>query len=83
MNGGAVAATAELAKRAPEDPMNSSTRAPAVLVVTLSIDELRTLVRDVVSEALTQQAPTTSGPPLVDRHELARLLGVSAATITP
>ncbi|MGA7123793.1 MAG: helix-turn-helix domain-containing protein [Polyangiaceae bacterium] len=61
--------------------MNSSTRPPAVVVVTLSIDELRALVRDVVREALTQQAPAASAAPLVDRHELARLLGVSAATI--
>jgi hypothetical protein len=34
-----------------------------------------------VREALTQQAPAASAAPLVDRHELARLLGVSAATI--
>jgi hypothetical protein len=30
--------------------MNGSTRPPAVVVVTLSIDELRALVRDVVRE---------------------------------
>lgn len=61
--------------------MTSSTRPPAVVVVTLSIDELRALVRDVVREALSEQVPAASAVPLVDRHELARLLGVSAATI--
>jgi len=61
--------------------MNSSISPPAVVIVNLSINELRALVREVVREALSQQVPAASAAPLVDRHELARLLGVSAATV--
>jgi hypothetical protein len=57
-------------------------RTPAVLVLALSTDELRSLVRDVVREALSEQEPCAPASPLVSRHELARLLGVSAATVT-
>lgn len=62
--------------------MTAAARTPAVLVLALSADELRSLVREVVREALSEQAPRTPASPLVSRHELARLLGVSAATVT-
>jgi excisionase family DNA binding protein len=61
--------------------MTASSQPPAVLVLSLSVDELRALVREVVREAVSK--PGLAEPsPLVDRHELARLLGVSAATVT-
>lgn len=56
--------------------------APAVLVVTCSLDELRALVRDVVREVIAERAPSPSSAALVDRQELARLLDVSVATVT-
>ena len=62
--------------------MTAPARPPAVLVLSLSADELRSLVREVVREVLAEQAPRPLAPPLVSRHELARLLGVSAATVT-
>ncbi len=55
--------------------------APTVVIVNLSADELRSLVRDAVRETLAERAPTKAETPLVDRHELARLLGISAATV--
>jgi hypothetical protein len=57
-------------------------RQPSVVVVTLSADELHALVRAAVRDALMEQAPAAPAAPLVGRHELARLLGVSAATVT-
>jgi predicted DNA-binding transcriptional regulator AlpA len=57
--------------------------APAVVIVSLSPEELRTLVREAVRAELAERTPYSSVPsPLVDRRELARLLGVSSATIT-
>jgi excisionase family DNA binding protein len=48
----------------------------------LSIEQLRTLVREVVREVVSEKPPSNCASPLVTRHELARLLGVSAATVT-
>jgi excisionase family DNA binding protein len=56
--------------------------APSVVVLNLSADELRALVRDAVREILNERAPAKNASPLVGRHELARLLGVSAATVS-
>ena len=55
---------------------------PSVVIVSLSVDELRALVRDAVREILDERVPEKHASPLVDRHELARLLGVSAATVS-
>jgi hypothetical protein len=54
---------------------------PSLVIVNLSTDELRTLVREVVRETLAEHSPPKSAAPLVDRHELARLLGISTATV--
>jgi excisionase family DNA binding protein len=62
--------------------MTASSQPPAVLVLSLSVDELRALVREVVREAVSEQPGLAEPSPLVDRRELARLLGVSAATVT-
>lgn len=62
--------------------MTGAARVPGVVVVTLSPDELHALVRAAVREALAEQSPAAPAAPLVGRHELARLLGVSAATVT-
>jgi hypothetical protein len=58
--------------------------APAVVVVTLSPDELRALVREAVHEELANRAHALapSQSTLVDRRELARALDVSPATVT-
>jgi hypothetical protein len=57
---------------------------PTVLVLTLSREELRTLLQETISAALDtrvmSQAATVS--PLLDKRELARRLAVSPATIT-
>ncbi len=55
---------------------------PAVVVIALALDELRALVRDEVRSVLAEHAPSSATPALVDRHELARLLDVSLATVT-
>jgi len=55
---------------------------PAVLVVTVTVEELRAHMREAVREVLAEQDKPAAASPLVNRHELARLLGVSAATIT-
>jgi hypothetical protein len=55
--------------------------APAVLVLTLTPDELSTLVRNAVDAAFTVRAPAPTTTPLVDRREVARVLRVSSATI--
>jgi excisionase family DNA binding protein len=55
---------------------------PSVVVLNVSVEELRALVREVVREALSERPSPSSASPLVSRHELARLLGVSAATVT-
>lgn len=52
----------------------------SVVVVTCSLDELRALIREEVSRA--DPAPALPTPPLVDRRELARTLGVSAASVS-
>jgi hypothetical protein len=56
--------------------------APAILVVTLTPDELRTIVEGAVSRALAVRTPPPSTALLVDKRELARILAVSPATIT-
>lgn len=56
--------------------------APTVLVVTLSPDELRALLRGEVDAALAARSAVPSAVPLVDKRELARTLSVSPATIT-
>jgi hypothetical protein len=57
--------------------------APTVLVLTLTLDELRRLVVAAVVEALAAQVVAArSTLALVDRRELARLFNVSAATVT-
>jgi hypothetical protein len=55
---------------------------PAVLVLTLTLDELRTLIRDEVRAAFAEHSPPEGISGLVDRRELARLLDVSLATVT-
>jgi hypothetical protein len=55
---------------------------PTVLVITISPGDLRDLVRDALRVALAENAPSPSMTVLVDRRELARLLGVSTATVT-
>ncbi len=54
----------------------------AVIVVTLSPDELRAVVREELRAALAEHVPAPAAAALVDRHELARMLDVSAATVT-
>jgi len=55
---------------------------PGVVVVTLSADELRALVRDEVRAALTSVAPASATPsPLVDKKECARALGISTTSL--
>jgi hypothetical protein len=56
--------------------------APAVIVVTLSVDDLRALVREAVRAELPALQPSVSPKPLVDRRELARTFAVSPATVT-
>jgi hypothetical protein len=56
--------------------------APAVVVLTCSLDELRALVRAEVDAALAERAAAPSTAPLRDKGELARALDVSPATIT-
>ena len=53
--------------------------APAVLVLTITPDELRALIRD---ELRADREPAPSSAPLVDRRELGRTLAVSTATVT-
>jgi hypothetical protein len=54
--------------------------APSVLVLTLSPDELRDLVRGEVAAALAVRAVSPSPTPFVDGRELCRLLACSPAT---
>ena len=54
----------------------------ALVVLVLSPEDLRAVVREAVRAELTDGTTVSTAAPLVDRHELARLLGVSAATIT-
>jgi hypothetical protein len=54
---------------------------PTVLVVPLSIDELRALFRAELDAALAALAPPTPSP-LLDKRGLAHGLGVSVATVT-
>jgi hypothetical protein len=56
--------------------------APALVVVALTVDELRTLVREEVRSALAEHVPSSTTQALVDRRELARLLAMSPATVT-
>ena len=56
--------------------------APAVVVLTCSLDELRALVRAEIDAALAERAAAPSAAPLRDKGELARALAVSPATIT-
>jgi hypothetical protein len=56
--------------------------APTVLLVTLSVDELRVLLRAELDAALDTRASGPSTTALVDKRELARALAVSPATIT-
>lgn len=53
-----------------------------VVVLTCSLDELRSAVRDEVSTALAAHATAPATPALVDKREIARTLTVSPATIT-
>ena len=53
--------------------------APSIVLV--SPDELRTLVCEAVRAELAAHSSTAPASPLVDRHELARVLGCSPATI--
>jgi len=55
--------------------------APAVLVLTCSLDDLRAMMRDEWSAARAADAVATSTSNLVDVRELARNLDVSPATI--
>jgi hypothetical protein len=55
---------------------------PTVLVVPVSLDELVALVYNAVDAALSARAPAPSTTPLVDKRELARVLNISAATVT-
>ncbi len=55
---------------------------PTVVVLTLSPEELRALVRAELDAALAAHTPTPSTTPLMDRSELARALAVSPATVT-
>jgi hypothetical protein len=52
--------------------------APSVVVVTLSADELRTLVREAVRVELASVAPASATPAaLVDKRTAAHALGIS------
>jgi excisionase family DNA binding protein len=62
--------------------MTGAVPPPSVLVLNLSAEQLRALIREVVREVLNEKPAPSSALPLVSRHELARLLGVSAATVT-
>jgi hypothetical protein len=55
---------------------------PTVLLVTLSLDDLRALVREAVRAELVERAPASGTSTLRDRRELAHHLGVSPATVT-
>ena len=55
---------------------------PAVVVLTLSTDELRALVRAEFDAALAARAVAPPTMPFIDRRELARTLDVSLATVT-
>jgi hypothetical protein len=61
--------------------MIPQTKPPAIIVATMTVDELRAHVREAVREVLAEQDKPAPASPLVNRHELARLLGVSGATI--
>jgi hypothetical protein len=56
--------------------------APAVLVVALTPDELRALIRDELRAVHAEREPAPSAAPLLDRRELGRTLAVSTATVT-
>jgi hypothetical protein len=53
----------------------------AVQLVTVTAEELATLVRNAVADALAEHEPTSDRPALLDRVALARALGVSASTV--
>ena len=55
---------------------------PTVVIIPLTPDELRALVRDEARAVLAEHVPSAAPSALVDRHELARLLDVSPATVT-
>jgi hypothetical protein len=55
---------------------------PTVIVVPCSRDELLALVKEAVRAERCEREPASATLPLVDRHEVARVLGVSAATVT-
>ena len=72
-----VAVTRGLARRGKGDRRPSVGRLGAV-----PGGVFRAVVREAVRAELTDGTTVSTAAPLVDRHELARLLGVSAATIT-
>jgi hypothetical protein len=51
------------------------------VVLTCSLDELRTLVCDAVSTACTACRGVSANSSLIDKRELARTLSVSSATV--
>jgi hypothetical protein len=55
---------------------------PAVVVATLSLDELRAIIREELRAAVAECAPAPAAAPLVDRRGIACLLAVSLATVT-
>ena len=59
--------------------MNSSKPAPDTMLVTLTVEQLRELVFDVVAELLSNQEPA---PEYLTREALARALNVSTATVS-
>lgn len=64
--------------------MNDSQGTPQVTVITLSVSELRELVREEVGRALaggTQGKPNPNGDPLLSVKELASALGVKESWV--
>lgn len=51
------------------------------LAVTLTVDQLRELVRDIVAEALIDLRPDTSGPATLSGAQMAERIGVSRTTM--
>ena len=55
---------------------------PTVVVITLTPDELRSLVSEAVRAAFAEHVPPSAPPQLLDKRGLAEALAVSSATIT-
>ncbi len=63
------------------EDVNGGGNGAKVLVLSVSEEDLRDLIRSAVRDVLGEQARAATSSPLLARHELARLLSVSTATV--